>query len=151
MPMNKALKIMPLLFFISIISLIGNFFGFGISPFSAAPGMMIILLIAFMGVLLSEIIKIKKIPSIIYISILGVILTAPFSPLKSLILPFVDRINFLSIATPILACAGISLGSEVRDLKKQGLKMLFVSILVFTGTFLGSAIIAEIALRLFRK
>ena len=57
------------------------------------------------------------------------------------------KIGFVGLCTPILAYAGLALGKDINLLKKQGLRIILVGLVVFVGTFLGSAIIAEVVLR----
>lgn len=54
--------------------------------------------------------------------------------------------NFLSITTPILTFAGISVANRLADLRKTSWRVAIVAIFVFTGTYLGSAIVSEIGL-----
>ena len=42
-----------------ILTLIGNFVGFKVSPVEAIPGVLILIIIAFIGILLSKIIPMK--------------------------------------------------------------------------------------------
>jgi len=46
------------------------------------------------------------------------------------------------------AFAGISISDQIKSFLKQGWKMILIGILVMTGTFLGSALIAQIILSL---
>lgn len=67
---------------------------------------------------------------------------------------FVDAIravDFLSITTPILTFAGISVANRLTDLRKISWKVAIVAIFVFTGTYLGSALIATLGLWLAGK
>ena len=57
------------------------------------------------------------------------------------------KIGFVGLCTPILAYAGLALGKDIDLLKRQGLRIILVGLMVFVGTFLGSAIIAEAVLR----
>ena len=56
----------------------------------------------------------------------------------------VNSIDFLSITTPILTYAGISVADRLKDLRKVSWKIVIVGIFVFLGTYLGSAILAQI-------
>ena len=50
--------------------------------------------------------------------------------------------------SPILAYAGISIGKDMDSFKKQGVGIVITSLMAFAGTYIGSAIIAEVLLRL---
>ena len=46
------------------------------------------------------------------------------------------------------AYAGISISDQIRSFLKQGWKMILVGIFVMTGTFVGSALIAHVVLKI---
>ena len=48
----------------------------------------------------------------------------------------------------ILAVAGISIGTKLDDIKRLSWKMILVAIVVFCGTFFGSALIAQAVLKI---
>jgi Ca2+/H+ antiporter len=60
----------------------------------------------------------------------------------------IAKVNFMSLTTPILAYAGISIGKDLDMFKKAGWRLVIVACVVFTGTFLGSAVIAQALLKL---
>lgn len=132
------------------ISLIGNWIAVKVDPIKALPGMVILGLISFAGWGLSKIVP-AKLPAIVYISALAVILTTPWTPGSEFILKQVNNVNFLALCTPVLAYAGIAIGNDIEQFAKMSWKMVIVAILVFTGTFLGSAIIAQVILKLTGK
>ena len=57
---------------------------------------------------------------------------------------YTAKVNFLALCTPILAYAGIYTGKNLETLKKTGWKFLILALFVMLGTYLGSAIIAQI-------
>ncbi|MGI6359410.1 MAG: DUF340 domain-containing protein [Bacillota bacterium] len=131
----------------ALITLVGNFIGYKINPIQAIPGMLILLVIVTLGYLASKYIPIK-LPSIAYISALAIIASIPGVPGADTVIKYVGDIQFLAICTPILAYAGISIGKDMSSFKQQGLKIIVVALLTFIGTYVGSAIIAEVVLRL---
>ncbi|MDC7956225.1 DUF340 domain-containing protein [Fusobacterium simiae] len=130
-----------------VLTLVGNFVGFKVSPIEAVPGILILILIAFIGILLSKIVPIK-IPSVAYIVTLATILTIPGMPMAELISGYTAKVNFLALCTPILAYAGIYTGKNLDTLKKTGWKIFIVALFVMLGTYLGSAIIAQVILKM---
>ena len=136
-----------ILFITGILTLVGNFVGFKVSPVEAMPGILILIVIAFIGVLLSKIIPIK-IPSVAYIVTLSTILTIPGMPMAELISNYTAKVNFLALCTPILAYAGIYTGKNLDTLKKTGWKIFVLALFVMLGTYLGSAIIAQVILKM---
>ena len=130
-----------------VLTLVGNFVGFKVSPMEAMPGVLILIVIAFLGILLSKIVPIK-IPSVAYIVTLSTIVTIPGMPMAELISTYTAKVNFLALCTPILAYAGIYTGKNLDTLKKTGWKIVILALFVMLGTYLGSAIIAQIILKM---
>ena len=129
-----------------ITSLIGNWAGYNILPLKAVPGMITLIVICLVGFILKELIPVNF-PSIAYISIIGVIVSMPWFPGSERVVQWTSEVQLLALATPILAYAGIAIGRSWTDFVKLGWKTIIVATLVMLGTFLGSAIIAEIILR----
>lgn len=127
-------------------SLFGNWAGYDILPLSAIPGMIVLILICLAGFILRELIPLNF-PSIAYISIIGVIVSMPWMPGAVKVAEWTNEVELLALATPILAYAGIAIGRSWTDFVKLGWKTIIVASLVMLGTFIGSAIIAEIILR----
>lgn len=129
------------------LTLVGNFVGPKINPFEALPGMFILIAIAFVGIALAKIIPVK-IPSVAYIVTIATVLTIPGGPIAEIISTYTAKVNFLALCTPILAYAGIYTGKNIDSLKKTGWKILILGLFVISGTYLGSAIIAQIILKM---
>ncbi|WP_432357024.1 hypothetical protein [Sporosarcina sp. UB5] len=129
-----------------ITALIGNWAGYDILPLKAIPGMITLVVICLAGFILKELIPINF-PSIAYISIIGVIVSMPWIPGSEKVVQWTSEVQLLALATPILAYAGIAIGRSWTDFVKLGWKTIIVATLVMLGTFLGSAVIAEIILR----
>ena len=73
MPLTSNLLI---LLITGVLTLVGNFVGFKVNPLEAAPGVLILIVIAFVGIALSKVVPVK-IPSVAYIVTLSTILTIP--------------------------------------------------------------------------
>lgn len=127
-------------------ALFGNWAGYDILPLAAIPGMIVLILICLAGFILHDLIPINF-PSIAYISIIGVIVSMPWMPGSEQVATWTNEVELLALATPILAYAGIAIGRSWTDFVKLGWKTIIVASLVMLGTFIGSAIIAEIILR----
>lgn len=131
----------------AIIGIIGNYVGYKIKPLEAVPGMLILLALVVVGYWLSKVSPVK-LPSIAFISALAIIASIPGVPGAEYVIKYVGKIQFLALCTPILAYAGISIGKDMDGFKKQGLKIIITAFLTFIGTYIGSAIIAQIVLAL---
>lgn len=130
-----------------VLGIIGNFVGFKVNPLAAIPGMLILLALVIIGYLLAQLLPVK-LPSIAYVSALAIIASIPGVPGAELVIKYVGDIQFLALCTPILAYAGISIGKDLESFKEQGIKIVLAALLTFVGTFIGSAVIAQIVLKL---
>lgn len=128
--------------------IIGNWLGYEVMPLDAVPGMIVLILLSLIGLILHKAIGFKKLPSIAYVGIISLVITLPGVPGQEKIVEWTSHINVLAIATPILAYAGISIGRSWTDFAKLGWKTLIIGMFVIIGTYVGSAIIAEIILRI---
>lgn len=135
---------------IGIIALMGNWIGYDVSPIDALPGMIIIVAVTVLGFVLAKIIPIK-LPVVIWISILALVITTPIFPGNETVIKLTEKVNFMALATPILAYAGLSFGKDLTEFKKLGWRIVVISLVVYTGTFVLSTLVAEIGFRLTGK
>lgn len=135
-----------ILVIVGFMSLVGNFIGKGNSMLEAFPGMVILILISLAGIVIAKILP-GKIPAVAYVVTLGCILTYPGFPGSETINLYMKQVNFVALCTPILAYAGIAIGKDIEVFKKAGWKIIVVACVVFCGTYLGSAIIAQFILK----
>lgn len=108
--------------------------------------MIVLILVCLAGFVLRDLIPINF-PSIAYISIIGVIVSMPCFPGSAKVVEWTNEVQLLALATPILAYAGIAIGRSWTNFMKLGWKTIVVASLVMLGTFIGSALIAELILR----
>jgi len=122
-----------------------------VSPLSAIPGLLIMLAMVIIALLLQKLIEKTfrfHLPTILYITMISMISTLPASPIQGLVVTEFGKIGLLPLCTPILAYAGISIGKDWADFKKQGLAIVVVALCTFAGTYIGSAVIAQVLLKL---
>lgn len=143
----KLRDTMIVLLITAAISIIGNLVGYKVNLITALPGMIILVLLAAAGIILAKVIPVK-IPQVAYIVTLAAILTIPGVPGSAAITGYVAKVNFLALATPILGYAGIYTGKNIDSLKETGWRIIVLGIVVMIGTYLSSAIIADVVLRL---
>ncbi|KOO04929.1 hypothetical protein [Vibrio nereis] len=128
---------------VCVVALISNWTGTGVTPLSALPGMAIIFAMVMVGLVLAKVMPFY-LPSVAWLSLVSVLLTIPASPLAEPILGYVKEINFLSLVTPVLAYAGLAISKqEVTTFKSAGGKIVLIATLVFTGTYIGSVLVAN--------
>lgn len=87
-------------------------------------------------------------PAVIWISLIALIVTTPIFPYNERIVEITGKINFMALATPILAYAGLSLGKDLESFKELGWRIVVISLVVYTGTFLFATLFAEIIFKL---
>lgn len=126
---------------------LANFVGFDVGFLDSLPGILILLGISLVAVMISKTVPLK-LPIVAYCSILGLLVACPVSPVREGIIEAVNKINFTAPLTMVGAFAGISISDQIKSFLKQGWKMIIVGVLVMTGTFLGSALIAQLVLSL---
>lgn len=129
------------------LTLVGNLVGYKVNPIEAIPGVLILAGISLIGIVLSKAMK-NKIPSVAIIVALATISTIPGVPFATQVSELTGKVNFLALTTPILGYAGIYTGKNLDGLKRTGWRIVVLAIFVVLGTYIGSAIIAQIILKL---
>ena len=142
---GKIKRWASLLLVFSIIVTVGNVVGYHSPVIDSFIGMMIISLITIVGMSLERLVPFD-IPSIIYISLIGIIIAFPGVPTSSFVMHYVSQINLATICTAFLAYVGIAIGNDWGEFKKIGWKGIIVTMIVISGTYLGSATIAHLTL-----
>ena len=134
-----------LLSIFSIITVVGNYLGYKHPIADSLIGMGILSLITLVGVWMERYLPLN-ISSILYISIIGIIIAFPGVPTSDFVLYYVSKVELLSIVTVFLAYVGIGMGKSWNEFKALGWRAVIVTILVIASTYLGSAIVAHIIL-----
>ncbi|ROR98018.1 hypothetical protein EDC56_3690 [Sinobacterium caligoides] len=117
-----------------------------VSLTEAVPGFLIIFAICLMGLIVAKYAPFY-LPSVAWISLLSILLTLPWTPGSAWLSNEMGKVNFLAMLPPVLGYAGLAISDgEMTTFKQSGLKIAIVAMLVFTGTYLGSAVVAQFAL-----
>lgn len=105
-------------------------------------------LFSMLGIWISDLSKKIKVQFIQDFPILGwvSIVSIVFCLMSNFIVEAILAVDFLSITTPVLAFAGISVANQLVDLTKTSWKILIVAIFVFSGAYLLTTIVAQIGL-----
>ena len=121
--------------------------GYGISPAETIPGLLILCGIAVVGLTISKAMsRFVKLPSMMYVVVLAVLLSCPISPVSQSVISLTSNVQFMAPTTAMGAFIGISLGKEIKAFAKMGWKYIIITIFVITGTFVFSALIADLVL-----
>jgi hypothetical protein len=134
-----------LLAIFSIITAIGNYLGYKHPMTDSLVGMGILSLITLVGVWLERYLPFN-VSSILYISIMGIILAFPGMPTSEFVLYYVSKVELLAIVTVFLAYVGIGMGKSWDEFKALGWRAIVITILVIAATYYGAAIVAHIVL-----
>lgn len=134
-----------LLFIFSVITTIGNYLGYKHPMTDSLVGMGILSVITLIGVWLERYLPLN-ISSIIYISIMGIVLAFPGMPTSDFVLYYVSKVELLSIVTVFLAYVGIGMGKSWDEFKALGWRAVVITVLVIAATYYGAAIVAHIVL-----
>lgn len=105
-------------------------------------------ILVFLAILLKIFIKKPNLPGFAWGTLISFLATLPISPVQELILTALKPYSFSLVALPLLAYAGISVGLDLDKLKKLSWKLVIISLLVMASTYFGSALIAQIVMKL---
>lgn len=136
------------MFLVGLIILMGQQLGMGISVVKAFPGMIMLVLAALSALVIGDLFPKSIFPAFGWATIIGLLLSMPYSPTSEIFLSNVNNVNFMTITTPLLAFAGISVGNKINELKKMSWRLVLVAILTFTAIFFACASIAQLVLKL---
>ncbi|MFQ4200414.1 hypothetical protein C3B57_05165 [Clostridioides difficile] len=131
---------------IGVIILIGQRISVGTSIVTALPGMVMLILAAMTAMIIKDLFPKSIFPAFGFATIIGLLLSMPYSPTSEVFLTNTNNINFMAITTLLLAFAGISVGNKIEALKEMSWKIVIISLIVFTTIFFACASIAHIVL-----
>ena len=138
-----------LLLMVSVIIILTNVIGYKMPVKDSIIGVLLLSAISLIGLTISKFMsRLVKLPSMMYVSLLGLLLACPVSPVKDIVVETTTPVAFLAPATALGAFAGISLGKDLKDFAKMGWKLVLITLFVFTGTFIFSALVAVIVLKM---
>ncbi len=126
---------------------LANFVGFQVGFLESLPGILVLLVISLLAVVCTKVIPLK-LPIVAYCSIIGLLAACPISPIREFVIDAAGKINFTAPITLVGAFAGMSISDQIKTFVKQGWKMIIIGIFVMTGTFVGSALISQLLLKL---
>jgi len=124
-------------------ALAGNWITYKTAPDAAVLGGMAIVV----GVVLAgyglHLLARSKIPAVVCVPLVGIALTYPNFPMAAAVAGLTGKINFLALATPILAFAGLSIAKDVPAFRRLSWRIVVTSLAANAGTFIGATIIAQ--------
>ncbi|MHA7685362.1 DUF3100 domain-containing protein [Cupriavidus sp. PET2-C1] len=129
---------------VAAFALCGNWITYKTSPFDPVVlgGIAIIVAVVIVGYALYRLTG-ARLPAVVWVSLVGMVLTFPSFPGAAHIAEMTGKINFLALSTPILAFAGLSIAKDVPAFRRLGWRIVVVSFAANFGTFVGAALIAQ--------
>ena len=138
-----------LLLMVSVVIILTNVIGYKMPVGDSIIGVLLLSAIALVGLTISNFMsRFVKLPSMMYVSLLGLLLACPVSPVKDIIVETTTPVAFLAPATALGVFAGISLGKDLKEFAKMGWKLVLITLFVITGTFIFSALVADVVLKI---
>ena len=138
-----------LLLMVSVVIILTNVIGYKMPVGDSIIGVLLLSAISLVGLTISNFMsRFVKLPSMIYVSLLGLLLACPVSPVKDIVVETTTPVAFLAPATALGAFAGISLGKDLKEFAKMGWKLVLITLFVITGTFIFSAFVADVVLKI---
>lgn len=133
---------------VGAIVLIGQRISLGTSIVVALPGMLMVIAAAMAAMLVKDLFPKSLFPAFGFATIIGLLLSMPYSPTSKVFLEATNNVNFMAVTTPLLAFAGLSVGNKIDELKKMSWRIVIISLVVFTTIFFACASIAHLVLKL---
>jgi hypothetical protein len=129
---------------VAFFALFGNWITYKAAPTDpmVPGGMAIIVGVVLAGYALYRLTG-RKLPAVVWVSLIGMLCTYPGFPGAAAIAAMTGKINFLALATPILAFAGLSIAKDVPAFRRLGWRIVLVSFSANAGTFIGATLIAQ--------
>lgn len=142
---GKQCALMTMVFTLILLT---NVVGYGVSVKDSTLGILVLCGIAVVGLTISKAMsRFVKLPSMMYVVVLAVLLACPISPVREPVVALTSNVQFMAPTTAMGAFIGISLGKEIKSFAKMGWKYIIITLFVITGTFIFSALIANIVLK----
>ena len=131
------LQQLGLLLMVSVIMVLTNILGYKMPVGDSIAGILVLCAIALFGLTVSKFMsQFIKLPSMMYVSLTGLLLACPISPVKDFVIGVTSQVAFMAPATALGAFA------------KMGWKLVIITLFVITGTFVFSALVADVILKL---
>ena len=128
---------------VGLIALAANYIAFKTVPdTSAVAGMAIILMCVAVGYVIYRLMK-SLVPAVLWVSLIAMALTYPTIPYAAETAALTGRINFLALATPVIALAGLSIAKDLPVFRRLGWRIVVASLAANAGTFIGGALVAQ--------
>lgn len=114
----------------------------------SAVGVFFLVVLATIGIFLSKLPLLGKLPMVFWVSIVAVVVSIPGFPGGAFVLSYTKQVSFIALTTPLLAYAGLSVGKDMEAFKALSWRIIPVALAVAAGSFICATVLAEIMLHL---
>ena len=145
---NKMKDMVFILLVTGFFSWIANIININPPLASSAVGCLVLVALAAVGIFISLLTGLTKLPIVFGVSIVAVAVSVPGFPGGEFIMHHTNNVSFLALTTPLLAYAGLSIGKDMEAFKGLSWRIIPVALAVAAGSFVCSTILAEFMLHL---
>ncbi|MGL4677237.1 MAG: hypothetical protein ACRCWI_06180 [Brevinema sp.] len=137
------------IFFVVLLSMVGQFISKGTSFIDSLPISLFIVLLCFITILIKDFSpKSWQFPVFAWAMLLGVVTTVGDTTLARWVSAEAKNIDFLVTTTPLLTFAGISMMDQLDKLKQLSWKIIIIATVVFVSLFFICASTAHLVLKI---
>ncbi|EMJ4843571.1 TPA: hypothetical protein M5802_003329 [Morganella morganii] len=152
--MKKMTKIIVILIVIVLFTALGDALGgsiYGRGEFiqvfsDTLLAMLLLGIMSLVAYLIAMLPLLGKLPVIFWVSLVAAALCSPLFPYDKEMIVMTGKVSITVISTTVLAFAGLSLGKDISKFKAISWRIIPVSLVVFSGTFLFAALIGQVTL-----
>ncbi len=142
-PSPSAVHLVSIWIVSGLMALFGNWYNYKTLPNGEAlAGLAIIMVVVAAGYVVYRLAA-NVLPAVLFVSLFAMALTFPGVPYADLVTSLTGKINFLSLATPVITYAGLSIAKDVPVFRRLGWRIIVVSLVANAGTFMGATLIAQ--------
>ncbi|MBB3236726.1 DUF3100 domain-containing protein [Phyllobacterium endophyticum] len=143
LPQLSAVHLLAIWLASGLMALFGNWYSYKAWPDrEILAGLAIIVAVVAVGFAIYRLTK-NALPAVLFVSLIAMVLTYPGVPYADAVSVSTGKINFLALATPVIAYAGLSIAKDVPVFRKLGWRIVLVSLVANAGTFIGATLIAQ--------
>lgn len=122
--------------------IIGNAVTYKVPVLQSLAGVVLVVCIAALVEVAVRLLP--RLPHILLLVVVSTVLGIPGPlPFSNALTAAAEKLNFLAFTTPLLALAGFSVAKDLPIFGQLGWRIVLVSLIASTGSFLGAALIAQ--------
>ena len=145
---NKMYDMIFILLVTAAFAWVANAVGQTPDLMKSSIGCFILAALSAVGIFISLLPGLKKLPMVFWVSAVAVIVSLPGFPGGDVLLSYTKEVNFLALTPPLLAYAGLSIGKDIEAFKQLSWRIVPVALAVAAGSFLCATMLAEVMLHI---